>query len=199
MAKAAADRLTARQAHAHPRSVEVGALVMVERAFFEKDLKRLVSNCDGPFQVVRADDFGAVLVDPVTQVEVFRGERIALERLVVFHYPVEDLEAGNLLVPEEYEYELGEVVAFQTARLKTVLLGKIVRILDAEGILRVQRWKVPLGNAHGPLMRRQWEELEGMETDIKRELCVPVELDENNVLTAASIEKIRAAGLPAGR
>jgi transposase InsO family protein len=68
--KAAADRLTAREAHAHPRHVEVGSLVVVESAFFEKDLKRLVSNCDGPFMVISCDDHGAVLADPVTQVDV---------------------------------------------------------------------------------------------------------------------------------
>jgi hypothetical protein len=199
LAKAAADRLTARESHAHPRSVTVGDLVMVERAFFEKDLKRLVSNCDGPFQVVTCDDFGAVLADPVTQVECFRGERIALERIIVFHYPVEDLDAGNVLVPEEHEYVVGEMVAFQAAKLKHCLLGKVMRVLDAEGILRVQRWKVPLGEAFGPLARRVWSVMQENETDIKKELCVPVELDEHNVLTAESVEKILAAGLPAGR
>jgi hypothetical protein len=35
--------------------------------------------------------------------------------------------------------------------------------------------------------------------DIKEELCVPVELDEFCVLTNDSIERMLAAGLPAGR
>jgi hypothetical protein len=80
--------------------------------------------------VASCDQHGAVLVDPVTQVEQFRGERIALERIITYQYPVEDLEAGNVLVEEDFVYAVGGIVAFQAGVLKHVLLGVIVAIRE---------------------------------------------------------------------
>ena len=104
--QATAERLMVREAHAHPRKLESGSLVVVERAFFEKDLKRLVSNCDGPFLGSNCDDYGAVLVDPVTLVECFGGQRVAIERCIVYQYPVVDLAEG-IEIPE-YAIAVGD-------------------------------------------------------------------------------------------
>jgi hypothetical protein len=112
---------------------------------------------------------------------------------------VEDLEAGNVLTAVDYEYTVGGVVAFQAGTLKHVLLGVILAVRGAEAVLQIQKWKVPKGDAYGPLARRVWSRQPDPEIDIKMELCVPVELDEHNVLTQESIERILAAGLPAGR
>jgi hypothetical protein len=102
-------------------------------------------------------------------------------------------------VEEDFVYVVGGIVAFQAGVLKHVLLGVIVAIREHEGILTIQKWKVPKGEAFGPLTRRIWSQIPAPQVDIKEELCVPVELDEFSVLTNESIERILAAGLPAGR
>ncbi len=61
-------------------------------------------------------------------------------------------------------------------------------------------WKLGAGEAHGPYSRRMWMGVADIdEVDVDAKPIVKVELDEYGVLTAASIEQMAAAGLPAGR
>ena len=198
----AEDRLKAREAHAHPREIEEGSLVVVERAYFERDLKRLVSNCDGPFLVERCDAYGAILLDPVTRVECFEGKRVALERCIIYNYPMMDLEKGNEQLEEIVEdFRVDDMVVYvERVKAKHVVMGKVKEVLGAEGLINIERWVVRAPENFGPLARKIWEkkEEEGLK-ELEASVCVKVELDEHNVITAASIERIQKAGLPAGR
>ncbi len=73
-------------------------------------------------------------------------------------------------------------------------------VLEANGLVKIMPWKLGAGEAYGPYARRMWTEVANIdEVDVDVKTIVKVELDEHGVLTAASIEQMAAAGLPAGR
>ena len=195
-----AEQQTARhqQSSDRARFLEVGQLVFVEKGVQERYIgPDLMCRCDGPFQIIRkTDDFGAVLGDPVTGVEVFEGKRIAMSRMVAYDYPVlslhrDDEEAAVLF---QDPWEVGDMVLYRevTQQGHRLRLGEVKAIHAREETTTVLKWKVVPGEAHGPLARRPWEPLLAVpeQTIANAEVRTKVELDDQ-VLTVESLEVVR--------
>ena len=92
------------------------------------------------------------------------------------------------------------MVAWRINKAKRSVVGKVTMMLEATGLVKIMPWKLGAGEAYGPYSRRMWMEVADIdEMDVDVSTIVKVELDEHGVLTAASIEQMAAAGLPAGR
>jgi hypothetical protein len=190
----------------HPRKLEVGQLVMVEKAFFERGLAKLTPRCDGPFRVACLPDaWGAILADPVTGVEVFRGDRIAMDRICVFHYPA-DIELGADTGTKEQQQDIviGNIVAWAESSNKVLRLGMVQQIMEQEGQVMIRTLKAD--DRSGPMARRQWRLTEIQATMGLDDIAVvaldgQLLLDGSNsaMIEQSSLEKLRTTGVYTGR
>jgi len=141
--------------------VSEGDLVIVKMPFYEKGAGLILPQADGPYKVDRMfGEHSARLVDVLTGQCAFSGDRVAIERLARFEFPVEwateDLKDDQ--VRSRAPLAPGDYVA---ARMRSrVHVCRIERLLGATQ-LEVVKFEVPRGQRYGPWTRRPWRAIIG--------------------------------------
>ena len=144
-------------------------------------------------------EHSARLVDVLTGQSAFSGDRVAIERLARFNFPVEwateDLKEDQIRSRDPLAP--GDFVAALFGR--RVHVCRIERLLG-DTQLEVVRFEIPHGQRYGPWTRRPWRATIGHAGEAGKEVIptadvlIHVELSDE-ALTVRSLERLAAAGL----
>ena len=185
--------------------------MLVTKPFYEKGTGVILPQCDGPFTIARVLSAHTVtLADTLTGEPVFQSKPVSIARLIRFNYPQQ--YAGPEALADETvrsdffeELKTGDFVACspRTSAFDRVYLGRVLRVFRDQELIEAALFHVAPGSRTGPWQARVWtpllrpDESPHVEVMSRNEIISDVELS-GGALTHASLEKLVAAGIPAG-
>ena len=187
---------------------EVGELVLLHKAFYEKGTGAILPQNDGPFVVSQLLDSHSVrLEDALTGTPFLQGKPIGVTRLIRYKFPrnfAEPFAHELTTLNVEVENNSWFAVEIRHQHSYRIFVAKVIRVFRDNEQFEAHLYHVPSAERFGPWARRVWAPWTASDGTPKKEVCsfteivTKVELNKDGVLTQSSLSALAAAGVDVG-